>query len=56
MVRVVDKHEDREYTAISSDGGIVLCDTIGGAFLVLRSANDLIRLKELLNKLEVVRG
>lgn len=55
MINFVDKHEDREYTALAVDGGVVLCDTVGGAFLVLRSENDLIRLKQLLEKIQITK-
>ena len=50
------KSEPREYTAFSHDGGIVLCDKQDGAFLVLRYAEDLERLKALLNTLTVQIG
>jgi len=55
MINIVDKHEDREYTALATDGGIVLCDKVEGAFLVLRSDNDLQRLKQLLDKVQIVK-
>lgn len=55
MLDVVDKHEDREYTALATDGGIVLCDKSNGAFLVLRSENDLQRLKLLLDKIQIIK-
>jgi len=55
MINIIDKHEDREYTALATDDGIVLCDKIDGAFIVLRSANDLEKLKELLNKIEIIK-
>ena len=53
-MKIVDKHTPREYSAISHDGGIVLCDKETGAFLVLRFPEDLARLKALLDTLVVV--
>ena len=53
-MKIVDKYEDREYTAIATNNGIVLCDKVEGAFIVLRSSVDLSRLKDLLNKLEAI--
>ena len=53
MISIVEKHEDREYKALATSTGVVLCDKEEGAFLVLRSVNDLERLKHLLNKIEV---
>lgn len=53
-VNFADKHEDREYSAIASNNGIVLCDKQDGAFLVLRSAKDLENLKKLLDKLVAI--
>lgn len=55
-MNTIDQHKPREYCAISHDGGIVLCDSQAGAFLVLRFPEDLERLKALLNTLEVKRG
>ena len=48
-INVVDKHEPREYTAMMSNNGVVLCDKQEGSFLVLRYASDLERLKKLLD-------
>lgn len=50
-MNAADKHEPREYTAMMYNGGIVLCDKKEGAFLVLRFASDLEKLKELLDKI-----
>lgn len=55
MINIVDKYEDREYTALATDGGIVLCDKIEGAFLVLRSESDLQNLKQLLDKIKIIK-
>ena len=52
-VKIVEKHEPREYSAISHDGGTVLCDKKTGAFLVLRFQEDVIRLRQLLDSIEV---
>ena len=52
-MRIVERYEPREYSAISSDNGVVLCDRETGAFLVLRYPEDLMRLRELLDTLEV---
>ena len=48
-INIVDKYEPREYTAMMSSNGVVLCDKQEGAFLVLRYASDLERLKKLLD-------
>ena len=53
-LNIVMQFEPREYTAFSHDGGTVLCDKKTGAFLVLRFPEDLIRLRELLDSIEVV--
>ena len=53
MTKIVENHEPREYTAWSHDGGTVLCDKQSGAFLLLRYPEDLIRLRELLDSIEV---
>ena len=55
-MKIIDKYEPREYSAISHDGGVVLCDKMTGAFLVLRFPEDLERLKALLETLEVKRS
>lgn len=54
MINIVDKYKDREYMALANDGGIVLCDKSNGAFLILRSHNDLQNLKQLLDKIEII--
>ena len=53
-INIVNKHEPREYTCMSSNGGVVLCDAKEGAFLVLRYSSDLEKLKDLLNKIEII--
>ena len=53
MIKIVDKHGPREFSAITADTGIVLCDKQTGSFLVLRYKEDLESLKALLNKLEI---
>jgi hypothetical protein len=55
-MKIVEKHEPREFSAISHDGGVVLCDKQSGAFLVLRFPEDLRRLKALLETLELKEG
>jgi len=50
-MKIVDKHEPREYSAMMSNAGVVLCDKQEGSFLVLRYASDLERLKKLLNEI-----
>lgn len=47
-MQIVDKHKPREYGAFVHSGGVVLCDRTEGAFLVLRFAEDLERLRVLL--------
>jgi len=54
-LNIVDKHDDREYSALTTDKGVVLCDKQDGAFLVLRSVKDLENLKALLNKIQVYK-
>jgi hypothetical protein len=53
-MKVVDQYKPREYSAISHDAGVVLCDKESGAFLVLRFHEDLERLKVLLGTLQVL--
>lgn len=54
-MNIVDKHKDREFSAIMQSNGVVLCDKEEGAFIVLRSPVDLDRLKKLLDKIQVVK-
>ena len=51
-INIVEKHKDREFTAFGNNRGIVLCDKEGGAFIVLRSVNDLSNLKKLLDSIK----
>lgn len=53
-IKVVDKHAPREYAAMISNNGVVLCDKEEGSFLVLRYASDLERLKKLLDGITIV--
>lgn len=53
MINLVDKHNPREFSAITANTGVILCDKQEGAFIVLRFAEDLERLKALLNTLEI---
>lgn len=53
-MRVIEKHEPREYSAFSHDSGVVLCDKQTGAFLVLRFAEDLERLRALLDTVTIL--
>lgn len=48
-MNIVTKYEPREYSLITTGGGVILCDKREGAFLVLRSMEDVERLKELLD-------
>ena len=52
---IVENHTPREYSIISHSGGVVLCDKQEGAFLVLRFPEDVERLKETLNAIDVSR-
>jgi hypothetical protein len=54
-IKVVDKHESREFTALACNNGVVLCDKIEGAFLVLRSKEDLEKLKKLKKLLDEIK-
>jgi hypothetical protein len=53
-INMVENHPIREFSALTLDSGIVLCDKEQGSFLVLRYREDLENLKTLLNKIEVV--
>jgi hypothetical protein len=55
MIKLVEKYEPREYTALSLSSGVVLCDR-DGAFIVLRFSEDVERLKKLLDSIEIKRG
>lgn len=52
--KYIEKHEPREYKAMMSNNGVVLCDKIEGSFLLLRYPSDLERLKKLLNEITMV--
>lgn len=52
-MHILEKHEPREYGVVACDGGVVLCDSKTGAFLVLRFPEDLTRLQKLLNSMDV---
>jgi len=54
-IRIVDKFTPRSFTAISHDGGIVLCEKEKGAFILLRYAEDIEALKSLLNSLTITK-
>ena len=53
-MNIIEKHEPREYSAMMSNAGIILCDKQEGSFLVLRFASDLQKLKELLDGITMV--
>lgn len=53
-INYVEKHEPREFSAMMSNNGVVLCDKLEGSFLVLRYAADLENLKKLLNEITMV--
>ena len=52
-IKIVDKHGKRQYSSFCTNKGIVLCDKQEGSFLVLRYKEDLERLKDLLNSIEI---
>ncbi len=52
-LNVVDKHSVKEFTAMVTDIGVVLCEKDNGSFLVLRYSEDLTNLKALLKTIEV---
>lgn len=54
-MNIVDKYGPREFSAISHDGGIVLCANDCGAFLWIRFPEEIQRLQQLLNSLDVER-
>ncbi len=55
MINIVAKHEPREYSLISHNGGIVICDKMDGAFLLMRFPEDVERLRALLATIDVTR-
>jgi len=55
-VKIVDELEPQEFSAIVSDKGVVLCEKNKGAFIVLRSPEEIRRLKSLLDSFSVVRS
>jgi len=55
QITVVDKHKVREFSAMSSDNGIVLCEKDKGSFIVLRYAEDLENLKKLLDSISITK-
>lgn len=54
-MNIVDRHRPREFSLLAMSHGIVLCDREDGAFIVLRFAEDVERLKSLLDTVEVTR-
>ena len=55
-INIIEKHEPRKYSAMTSNNGVVLCDKKEGSFLVLRYAADLENLKKLLNEITVIEA
>ena len=53
-INFVDKHPVRQFSAITADDGVVICDKEQGAFLVLRCKEDINNLKKLLEKIEII--
>ena len=54
-MEIVEKYDTRVFSALTLDSGIVLCDKDRGAFITLRSVEDLENLKDLLNSIDVNR-
>lgn len=54
-MKIVDKHTPRNFSAISHDGGIVLCDDQNGAFLCIRFPQEVTALVQLLNSMDIER-
>jgi hypothetical protein len=52
-MKIVERYQPREFSAISTNTGIVLCDREEGAFIVLRFPEDVQRLRALLDTLDV---
>ena len=52
-IRFVDKLQPRKFSAICENNGIILCDKLEGAFIVLRCKEDIENLKKLLDSLEI---
>lgn len=55
VLRVIEKHEPREYSLLIHDGGIALCDKREGALMCFRFAEDVERLRELLATIDIQR-
>lgn len=55
MINIVDKHMPREYSLLTCNGGIVICDKQEGAVIVLRFAEDVERLQDILSSIDVTR-
>lgn len=51
MIKIVEKYSPLEFSALATNNGVVLCEKQQGAFLVIRSAEDLIRLQSILNSI-----
>ncbi len=55
MTDTIEKHKIRTFSAIVTDGGVVLCDDFTGAFLTLRFTDDLDNLKKLLGSISTLQ-
>lgn len=53
-INIVENYENRQFSSISTNKGVVLCDKKEGAFIVIRSTQDLLNLKALLDKFETI--
>ena len=56
MINVIDKYEPREYSAFSTNSGVVLCDKDEGSFIVLRYPSDVKRLIDLLKQIKIIES
>lgn len=53
MVNIVEKYTPRRFSAFCTDGGVVLCESEGGAFLVLRFPEEAEALRLLLSTIRI---
>lgn len=53
---IIAEHKPREYSAFTTNAGVVLCDKQEGAFLTLRFPEDIVRLQALLNAIEIKKA
>ena len=50
---MIEKYKPKEFCAVATNTSLSLCEKNDGMFLVLRSADDLRKLREFLDKLVI---